>query len=296
MQCRTAERTGGIEMGKNEQLVNFWLQEVEEQKEGNWLVERIAAHAKEGAKVAQIKGEGTILREEHDKDEDIITYSLCATFLVHKQHGTYHEEEVHTHTAYMRNGQIVRHEQKEDAVQPHVHGLVGYESNDENFDRQFNYDRRAAVQYAERWWNDYNPAYKKFEVDCTNFISQCLHAGGAPMRGEPDRNSGWWYNGESWSYSFTVANALRWYLSGSKQGLQGKEVADARLLRPGDVICYDFEGDGNFNHNTIVVARDPQGEPLVNAHTANSRMRNWAYRDSPAYTENVVYKFFQIGV
>ncbi|PAE15908.1 hypothetical protein CHH91_11970 [Virgibacillus sp. 7505] len=282
-------------MGKSEQLADYWMQEVDRKKAGNWLVNRIAFHEKDGAKVAQIRGEGTILSEEHDGEEDIITYRLCATFLVHKQHATYHEEEVHTHIARMRDGQIIHDERVEDAVQPHVQGLVVYESNDQDFDRQFTYDRRAAVQYAERWWNDYNPAYKKFEVDCTNYISQCLRAGGAPMRGEPDRNSGWWFNGENWSYSFTVANALRWYLSGSKQGLRGKEVADARLLRPGDVICYDFEGDGNYNHNTIVVARNAQGEPLVNAHTANSRMRHWAYVDSPAYTKNVVYKFFQIG-
>ena len=27
----------------------------------------------------------------------------------------------------------------------------------------FQYNRLKAVQYAERWWNSYNPAYKKFE-------------------------------------------------------------------------------------------------------------------------------------
>src|SRR5690606_33581263 len=41
---------------------------------------------------------------------------------------------------------------------------------------RFTYDRQQAVQYAERWWNDYNPAYRKFTDDCTNFISQCLRA------------------------------------------------------------------------------------------------------------------------
>ena len=41
-------------------------------------------------------------------------------------------------------------------------------------------DRLNAVKYAERWWNEYNPEYVKFENDCTNYISQCLHAGNAP--------------------------------------------------------------------------------------------------------------------
>ncbi|PLS14824.1 hypothetical protein CVD28_26265 [Bacillus sp. M6-12] len=158
----------------------------------------------------------------------------------------------------------------------------------------YTYDRLKAVRYAERWWNDYNPAYKKFEVDCTNFISQCLHAGGAPMWGAPNRSKGWWMSRNSWSYSWSVANALRIYLSNSRTGLRAKEVKTPGELMLGDVICYDFQGDGRFDHNTIVTAKDANGMPLVNAHTYNSRMRNWAYKDSTAYTPNIKYKFFTI--
>src|SRR5699024_961161 len=84
----------------------------------------------------------------------------------------------------------------------------------------FEYDRREAVRYAEHWWNSYNPAFEAFDVDCTNYISQCLLAGGAPMRGAPDKGSGWWYQNNDWSFSWTVAHSMRWYLSGSTQGLQ----------------------------------------------------------------------------
>ncbi len=61
------------------------------------------------------------------------------------------------------------------------------------------------------------------------------------------------------------------------------------------VICYDFEGDNRWDHNTIVVAKDANGMPLVNAHTNNSRLRYWTYEDSAAWTPNIQYKFFQIG-
>ena len=54
------------------------------------------------------------------------------------------------------------------------------------------YNRQAAVQYANLWWNRRNPAFPNFTVDCTNYISQCLLAGGAPMRGAPNRGKGWW--------------------------------------------------------------------------------------------------------
>ena len=53
----------------------------------------------------------------------------------------------------------------------------------------------AASDHANTWWNSYNPAYPRFDVDCTNYISQCLRAGGAPMWGYPNRERGWWIGG-----------------------------------------------------------------------------------------------------
>jgi len=114
------------------------------------------------------------------------------------------------------------------------------------------------------------------------------------MRGYPNRQTGWWIKGQNYSYSWAVANSLRLFLDNSKSGLGAKLVSRPELLLPGDVICYDFQGDGRFDHNTIVVAKDANGMPLVNAHTYNSRMRYWAYTDSTAYTPNIKYKFYSI--
>ncbi|MBB5173345.1 amidase domain-containing protein [Texcoconibacillus texcoconensis] len=159
---------------------------------------------------------------------------------------------------------------------------------------RYEYNRLEAVKYAERWWNDYNPQYQRFEDNCTNFISQCLYAGGAPMTGYPDRAKGWWYKGNQWSFSWAVTHSFRWYLSGSESGLQAHEVESPKQLQRGDVILYDFDGNGRWQHATIVVAFDQQGMPLVNAHTVNSRMRYWKYEDSTAWTPNIQYKFFHI--
>jgi len=159
---------------------------------------------------------------------------------------------------------------------------------------RYEYDRLEAVRYAERWWNEYNPEYHQFENDCTNFISQCLKEAGAPMRGVPNRSSGWWYTGNQWSFSWAVAHSFRWFLSGSQSGLRAKEVPSAKDLFKGDVICYDFNGDGNWQHTTIVVDQDADHMPLVNAHTTNSRMRYWSYEDSSAWTPNIQYKYFHI--
>lgn len=162
------------------------------------------------------------------------------------------------------------------------------------------YRRDLAVRYAEAWWNSHNPQFRAFELDCTNYVSQCLYAGGAPMTGMGNRERGWWYKGsggesDSWSYSWAVAHSLRWYLATSTQGLRAEERARAEDLEPGDVICYDFDGDGRWQHNAIVVAFDSAGQPLVNAHTANVRHKYWDYSHSYAYTEKIAYKFFHIA-
>lgn|GEM_PF-4450796 len=56
------------------------------------------------------------------------------------------------------------------------------------------YDRRAAAGYARRWAMGRNPRYWNFTGmggDCTNFVSQCLYAGGCRMNFT--RDLGWYY-------------------------------------------------------------------------------------------------------
>lgn len=157
------------------------------------------------------------------------------------------------------------------------------------------YNRMEAVRYAELWWNDFNPNFHRFEDDCTNFISQCLYAGGIPMEFSQSRSKGWWYRGgqNGWSFSWTVANSFKQYLETGGH-IKVQQVERPELLMIGDVICYDFDGDGRWQHNTIVVRKDVYGMPLVNAHTTNSRNRYWDYRNSTAYTPNIRYAFFHI--
>lgn len=155
------------------------------------------------------------------------------------------------------------------------------------------YNREAAVAYAKKWWNSANPAYPYFDVDCTNFVSQCLRAGGAPMYGYPNRSTGWWLQGGTWSFSWSVAHSLRWFLETSKKGLQAIRVMDPSQLEIGDVILYDFEGDGRIDHSTIVTSMR-NGVPYVHAHTNNSENRHYGYTDSMAHTPNTIYYFFHI--
>jgi hypothetical protein len=256
---------------------------------------KIAVLAKRSAEIVKANASANIIQTIDDGDINTVTYQVHYKFLI-KQKGTlYQEEEVEVRVAVFNKEILLMDEEinpyEFEGKQPQ---LPHVESEFDELRISYKYNRLKAVQYAERWWNTYNPAYQKFENDCTNFISQCLHAGGAPMRGYPNRGSGWWYRNNNWSYSWSVAHALRLYLGNSKSGLRTREVSSPDQLLLGDVICYDFEGDGRYNHNTIVTGKDAFGMPLVNAHTYNSRQRYWAYEDSSAYTPNIKYKFFTI--
>lgn len=251
--------------------------------------------AKRSAEIVKVKATGKTLGEEVKGEITEAKYFVHFQYLIKQNGNLYLEEEIEERVSQFYQGEMVLDEEVNpfDAEEKNADMPVLAEgSADERVSYQYN--RLKAVQYAERWWNSYNPAYKKFEVDCTNFISQCLHEGGGPMNGYPNRSKGWWLRNNNWSYSWSVANSLRLYLANSRAGLRAREVSSPEQLSLGDVICYDFQGDGRFDHNTIVTGKDAYGMPLVNAHTYNSRMRYWAYEDSSAYTPNIKYKFFAI--
>lgn len=248
--------------------------------------------ARRNGEMVKVKATGNIKNTKKDQELAKVYYQVHFQYFIRQKENLYMEEEVEERIAEFYKGIMIEdyeHLFDEDKSLPL---LLQEEDKEERV--SFLYDRLQAVKYAERYWNEYNPNFKSFDVDCTNYVSQCLYAGNAPMTGYPNRSKGWWMRDSSWSYSWTVAHALRWYLPNAKSGLRAREVKDPGELQLGDVICYDFQGDGRFDHNTIVTAKDENGMPLVNAHTANSRMRYWAYEDSTAYTPNIKYKFYHI--
>lgn len=279
-----------------EQIKSYWVELFDGNREEDWLERKKELFQRRGAEILKISGRGDVHGMMRADQKHQGSYLLHLSYLVRQGEFFYVEEErLPMRFTIAADGTLERHEQEErDASEKAPVLQPSSFVSEENVRAPRAYNRLAAVQYAERWWNDFNPNFRRFADDCTNYISQCLLAGGGPMWGAPTRDRGWWYGDKSWSFSWSVAHSLRWYLAGSKQGIAGKEVAQPEDLMPGDVICYDFQGDGNYDHTTIVVAKDANGMPLVNAHTNNSRNRYWEYRDSAAWTPNIKYKFFSI--
>ncbi len=159
--------------------------------------------------------------------------------------------------------------------------------------RQNNYLREKAVKYAIDYALTPNPSFKYFEVfenaggDCTNFVSQCLLAGGAPMTYGTEY--AWWYNksntsttaNDSWSVAWAVAHSLYWTLKVNQQynykGAKGLEVADVNILVPGDLIFYEDE-KGLVYHSAIITSISSSG-PLISQHTYDalniSYLKTW---------------------
>jgi hypothetical protein len=255
---------------------------------------KIEAFAKRSAEIVKVKARGNIIDTKVDEDIQTITYQVHYQYLIKQKGSLYQEEEVELRMGKFYKNDLIMDEEINPYEKISKQEFLLEEEAEQEERQSYQYNRLKAVQYAETWWNTYNPAYIKFENNCTNYISQCLSAGGAPMRGFPNKGTGWWLQNKNWSYSWAVAHSLRLFLANSKSGLRAREVSSPDQLLLGDVICYDFEGDGRFNHNTMVTGKDAYGMPLVNANTYNSRMRYWAYEDSSAYTPNMKYKFFTI--
>ena len=155
------------------------------------------------------------------------------------------------------------------------------------------YNRANAVAYAHRWAFDRNPAYADFSEmggDCTNFISQCLHAGGAAMNYTP--NTGWYYNSlrsraPAWS---GVEPLYRFLTTNRGKGPFARRVS-AGEIHPRDIVQLSFNGGSSFGHSLFVVSTgDPPDNSniLIATHTADSDNRpldSW---------EGVVYRYLHI--
>ncbi len=132
--------------------------------------------------------------------------------------------------------------------------------------REIPYNHTAAVAYARRWALSRNPVYYDFEKiggDCTNFASQCIHAGAQIMNYTPVM--GWYYHSSyDRSPSWTGVEYLHNFLTTNKSvGPFGHIISPDKAL-PGDIVQLGTLG-GDFYHSPVITAISP--EILIAAHT-----------------------------
>ena len=142
------------------------------------------------------------------------------------------------------------------------------------------YDRQSAANYAMQYALVPNKKYKFYEFvngnggDCTNFVSQCLRAGGAQM----DYNNlrPWWYDGRgNASICWAVANSLFWYLKTNqtlnRNVIKGFEVEDLSKLEIGDLVFYENFVNSIFHGAIITSFIEDSGslQPRISQHSYN---------------------------
>ncbi len=131
-----------------------------------------------------------------------------------------------------------------------------------------NYDRLAATSYAQKWALSANPDYYHFGGiggDCTNFISQCLLAGGGVMN--YNYLKGWYYNSSrDRSPSWTSVSEIMKFLLRKEDSIGpfGK-VVPLSQIEIGDVLQLR-QNPTHFNHS-VIVTRIVGKQIYVCAHT-----------------------------
>lgn len=124
----------------------------------------------------------------------------------------------------------------------------------------YEYDRIGAVQYARRWSLDRNSKFQDYEDwggNCTNYISQCVNAGGVPMDpyGGNLMKKWYWYNDLNRTPSWTGAECFFEYFTCNNNedtdnfGVYASEVSYDEL-QLGDVV--QLIKDGKAYHTMII--------------------------------------------
>lgn len=108
------------------------------------------------------------------------------------------------------------------------------------------------LEYAFAHWNNYNvAAYGDFNAwggDCINFVSQTLVARGWVPTED-------WFNNaqEEWGSAFVhVPSFDEWLSSHPEYGAVRLGIADRDQAKIGDVVMFDWEGDGSLDHAQVV--------------------------------------------
>ncbi len=148
-----------------------------------------------------------------------------------------------------------------------------------------------ALQYARTYCgaapgcanqNRYNPRYHDYNWDggdCTNFISQVLHAGGLSQTPawswdmKHDEGTSAWVNATTLAGYLVYSERAHLYAHGTFTQLTQSASKPIQNLQRGDLIGY-YENHRTV-HLAIVAGFDPDGYPLVISHSADRFEEPW---------------------
>ncbi|MFF6782714.1 amidase domain-containing protein [Streptomyces sp. NPDC012510] len=140
------------------------------------------------------------------------------------------------------------------------------------------YDYKAMATYTEKYWKNYNPAYRKYNAaggDCTNFLSQGLLAGGWKQISTvtPEEYDTWYYASNGTADAWIGVNEWSWFTQTAKRTTA---LANVYQMHVGDVLQVDFDKDGSKDHSMMTTYRSSSGVPYLTYHDADTYRRSVA--------------------
>ena len=177
------------------------------------------------------------------------------------------------------------------------------------------YDRNAAYNYSQKYYDDYNDDYPAMDSDCANFVSQCLYAGGVEMDdiwyikeqhfwnrllNHPfkDRTQDWSFDwSSSWSMADNQCNyIIDKYAINTYKIEREDSIADFVKKHPniqvGDLLYFHYtedEGD-NVRHATIISKID-DFEIYYAGHTSSTNKSELSSKIMTFDEDNNNYKY-----
>ena len=137
------------------------------------------------------------------------------------------------------------------------------------------YNYAAMVAYAEKYWKNYNTAYRRYNGnggDCTNFLSQSLYAGGWKKVTNSTEDYGTWNSGTSSDTDTWIGvNEWSWFTQTAKRTTP---LANAYQMDLGDVLQMDFDKDGSKDHSMMTTYRSSSGVPYLTYHDTDTYRRS----------------------
>ncbi|MFJ7049740.1 hypothetical protein CTU88_04640 [Streptomyces sp. JV178] len=140
------------------------------------------------------------------------------------------------------------------------------------------YNYQAMVAYTEKYWKNYNPAYRKYNSmggDCTNYLSQGLLAGGWQQISKvtPEEYDTWYYASNGTADAWIGVNEWSWF---TQTAQRTTPLANVYQMDIGDVLQVDFNRDGDKDHSMMVTFRSSSGVPYLTYHDADTYRRSVA--------------------
>ena len=115
------------------------------------------------------------------------------------------------------------------------------------------YNRTKAIEYAKKYAFEYNKNFYDFSLiggDCTNFVSQCLNAGGILMDFSFD---GWFYtDAQNRSPAWTSVEDF-WKYGLKNKNLKLKKV-NIEQVEVGDIVQF-FDINQNRYYHCVIITK-----------------------------------------